>query len=276
MPTELIKQLLEAGVHFGHQTRRWNPKMKDYIFGERSGIYIIDLEKTADYLQQAYDKVRDVAAKGGRILFIGTKKQAQDVVKETAEASEMFFVRHRWLGGLLTNYETVKKSIQKLDKIEKMEETGIINKLSKKEAATVRKEKQRLVNDIGGIRGMGAEIPDLVIVVDTKREEIAIKEANKLNIPIVGLVDTNCDPEPVDFPIPSNDDAVKSIRFILNFLVKAINEGRKEHLTSNPTAKKSVAKKSDTDVKQKETKVDASANSDATVKEQAAVTDSDK
>lgn len=232
MPSELVKQLLESGVHFGHQTRRWNPKMQRFIFGERSGIYIIDLEKTAEYLQQAFDRVRDVAAKGGRVLFIGTKKQAQDVMEEQAKRCGMYYVRNRWMGGLLTNYETVKKSIQKLNNIEKMENEGITKKLSKKEASVLRKQKDRLLRDIGGIREMGPEAPDLVIVVDTKREEIAVKEANKLGIPVIGIIDTNCDPDPIDFPVPGNDDAVKSIRFITGYLADAINEGRKEFLGS--------------------------------------------
>jgi small subunit ribosomal protein S2 len=229
MATELIKQLLEAGVHFGHQSRRWNPKMKKYIFGERGGIYIIDLEKTAEKLNAARDYLRDVAAKGGRILFVGTKKQAQDVIQEEALRCEMPYVKYRWMGGLLTNLETVKKSIRKLNDIEKMEASGIANRLTKKEYSLLMKEKDRLLRDLGGIREMPV-VPQAMFVVDTKKEEIGVAEANRLHIPVVGLIDTNSDPDVIQYPVPGNDDAVKSIKFIATLMTDSILEGRKEFL----------------------------------------------
>ncbi len=229
MAIELIKQLLEAGVHFGHQSRRWNPKMRRFIFGERGGIYIIDLEKSVERLNVARDYVRDVAAKGGKILFVGTKKQAQQVIEDEATRCEMFYVKNRWMGGLLTNLETVKKSIKKLVDIEKMEKTGVITRLTKKEASLLMKEKERLLRDLGGIRNM-PNVPTAMIVVDTKKEEIGVAEANRLGIPVVGLIDTNCNPDVIDYPIPGNDDAVKSIKFIVGLLVDSIIEGRKEFL----------------------------------------------
>ena len=228
MTTELIKNLLEAGVHFGHQTRRWNPKMKRFIFGERGGIYIIDLEKTVDCLNGARDFVRNIAAKGGRFLFIGTKKQAQEVVRDEAIRSGMFFVNSRWMGGLLTNFETVKKSIRKLQDIERMEKDGVFAKLTKKEIALLNKERGRLIDDLGGIREM-VQIPEAIILVDVKKEEIAVREAKRLNIPIIAMIDTNSDPDPIDQPIPANDDAVKSIRLIIGILADGIIEGRKEY-----------------------------------------------
>lgn len=229
MATELIKKLLEAGVHFGHQSRRWNPKMKKYIFGERGGIYIIDLEKTVEKLNAARDYIRDVAAKGGRILFVGTKKQAQDVIQEEAARCEMPYVKYRWMGGLLTNLETVKKSIRKLNDIEKMESSGITARLTKKENSLLMKEKDRLLRDLGGIREM-AVVPQAMFMVDTKKEEIGVAEANRLGIPVVGLIDTNSDPELIQYPIPGNDDAVKSIKFIASLITDSIIEGRNEYL----------------------------------------------
>ena len=229
MDNELIRKLLEAGVHFGHQSRRWNPKMKRFIFGERGGIYIIDLEKTVDRLSAARDFVRDIAAKGGKILFVGTKKQAQDVIEEEAKRSQMYYVKNRWMGGLLTNLETVKKSVKKLVDIEKMETNGTVSRLTKKEASLLMKEKDRLLRDLGGIREMPV-IPQCVIIVDTKKEEIAVAEANRLGIPVVALIDTNSDPDMIQYPIPGNDDAVKSIKFILTLLVDSVIEGRKEFI----------------------------------------------
>jgi len=229
MATELIKKLLEAGVHFGHQSRRWNPKMKRFIFGERGGIYIIDLEKTVDRLNAARDAIRDIAAKGGKILFVGTKKQAQQVIEEEALRCEMFYVKNRWMGGLLTNLETVKKSVRKLIDIEKMETNGTVNRLTKKEASLLMKEKDRLIRDLGGIREMPV-IPQGIFIVDTKKEEIAVAEANRLGIPVFGLIDTNSDPDLIQFPIPGNDDAVKSIKFIAGLMVDSVIEGRKEFL----------------------------------------------
>lgn len=229
MATELIKQLLEAGVHFGHQSRRWNPKMKKFIFGERGGIYIIDLEKSVDRLNAARDFIRDTAAKGGKILFVGTKKQAQQVIEDEANRCEMYYVKNRWMGGLLTNLETVKKSIKKLVEIEKMETSGVTARLTKKEASLLMKEKDRLIRDLGGIRNM-AVVPTVMIVVDTKKEEIGVAEANRLGIPVVGLIDTNCNPDVINYPIPGNDDAVKSIKFIVGLLTDSIIEGRKEFI----------------------------------------------
>ena len=229
MANELIKKLLEAGVHFGHQSRRWNPKMKRFIFGERGGIYIIDLEKTVDQLNTARDFIREIAAKGGKVLFVGTKKQAQDVIEEEAKRCDMYFVKSRWMGGLLTNLETVKRSVKKLVDIEKMETNGTVSRLTKKEASLLMKEKQRLLRDLGGIRDM-AVVPQAMFVVDTKKEEIAVAEANRLGIPVVGLIDTNSDPDMIQYPIPGNDDAVKSIKFITSLITDSIIEGRKEFL----------------------------------------------
>ena len=229
MATELIKKLLEAGVHFGHQSRRWNPKMKKFIFGERGGIYIIDLEKTVDRLNAARDAIRDIAAKGGKILLVGTKKQAQQVIEEEALRCEMFYVKNRWMGGLLTNLETVKKSVRKLIDIEKMETNGTVDRLTKKETSLLMKEKDRLIRDLGGIREMGVS-PQAIFIVDTKKEEIAVAEANRLGIPVFGLIDTNSDPDLVQYPIPGNDDAVKSIKFIAGLMVDSVIEGRQEFL----------------------------------------------
>ncbi|MDE2009093.1 MAG: 30S ribosomal protein S2 [Candidatus Omnitrophica bacterium] len=229
MATELIKKLLEAGVHFGHQSRRWNPKMRRFIFGERGGIYIIDLEKTVDRLNAARDAIRDIAARGGKILFVGTKKQAQQVIEEEAQRAGMFYVKNRWMGGLLTNLETVKKSVRKLVDIEKMEGNGTVDRLTKKEASLLMKEKEHLIRDLGGIREMGV-VPQGVFIVDTKKEEIAVAEANRLGIPVFGLIDTNSDPDLVQYPIPGNDDAVKSIKFITGLMVDSVLEGQKEYL----------------------------------------------
>ena len=236
MATELIKKLLEAGVHFGHQSRRWNPKMKRFIFGERGGIYIIDLEKTVDRLNAARDAIRDIAAKGGKILFVGTKKQAQQVIEEEALRCEMFYVKNRWMGGLLTNLETVKKSVRKLIDIEKMETNGTVNRLTKKEASLLMKEKDRLIRDLGGIREMPV-IPQGIFIVDTKKEEIAVAEANRLGIPVFGLIDTNSDPDLIQYPIPGNDDAVKSIKFIAGLMVDSVIEGRNEFLAGKKVQK---------------------------------------
>ncbi len=229
MASELIKKLLEAGVHFGHQSRRWNPKMKRFIFGERGGIYIIDLEKTVDQLSAARDAIRDIAAKGGKILLVGTKKQAQQVIEEEALRCGMFYVMNRWMGGLLTNLETVKKSVRKLIDIEKMETNGTVDRLTKKEASLLMKEKDRLIRDLGGIREMAVP-PQAIFIVDTKKEEIAVAEANRLGIPVFGLIDTNSDPDLIQYPIPGNDDAVKSIKFITGLMVDSVLEGRQEFL----------------------------------------------
>lgn len=239
MADEVIKQLLEAGVHFGHQTRRWNPKMKKFIFGQRSGIYIIDLEKTAECLNTAQAFVRNLANQGGRVLFIGTKKQAQVIIEETAEKCQMYHMRNRWPGGLLTNYETIRKSINRLEVIEKMEKDGTINNLKKKEISMLGKEKTKLIKDFGGIREMKTH-PDAVFIVDPKKEEIAVKEARRLHIPIIALVDTNCDPDVVDYPIPGNDDALKSLRLICTMISDSVLSGRKEYLDTQTANEKKI------------------------------------
>ena len=208
-----MKQLLEAGVHFGHQTRRWNPKMKKYIFTERNGIYIIDLQKTVKLVDAAYEYMKNVADEGGIALFVGTKKQAQEAIKEEAIRSGQYFVNHRWLGGTLTNWETIQKRISRLKSINKMEEDGTFELLPKKEVAGLNKERDRLEKFLGGIADM-PRIPDVMYVVDPRKERIAIQEARKLNIPIVAMVDTNCDPDEIDVVIPSNDDAIRAVKLI--------------------------------------------------------------
>lgn len=237
MTNELIKKLLEAGVHFGHQTKRWNPKMKPFIFGARSNIYIINLEKTAEYLNQARDFLHEIAAKGGRILFVGTKKQAQDVVAQEAVRCDMFYMNYRWPGGLLTNFETSKKSMEKLFNIERILENGVASKLTKKEISLMQKEQVKLNRELCGIRAM-KELPQAVFVIDPMKEEIAVQEARKLNIPVVAIIDTNCNPDLVDYPIPGNDDALKSIRLILSVVAESVLEGRKGHMTSVMADKK--------------------------------------
>ncbi|WP_284139979.1 MULTISPECIES: 30S ribosomal protein S2 [unclassified Virgibacillus] len=218
-----MKQLLEAGVHFGHQTRRWNPKMKKYIFTERNGIYIIDLQKTVKKVEEAYNFVKDIAANGGTVLFVGTKKQAQDSVRDEATRSGMFYVNQRWLGGTLTNFQTIRKRINRLKDIERMEEDGTFDVLPKKEVVNLLKEKERLVKFLGGIKEM-KKLPDALFVIDPRKERIAIAEAHKLNIPIVGIVDTNCDPDEIDYVIPANDDAIRAVKLLTSKMADAILE----------------------------------------------------
>ncbi len=220
-----MKQLLEAGVHFGHQTRRWNPKMKPYIFGARNGIYIIDLQKTVGLARGALRFVSDAVAKGGSVLFVGTKKQAQDAIREEAARSGMFHVTNRWLGGTLTNFKTVKQGIERLKTIEKMKADGTYEVLPKKEVASLEREREKLEKNLGGIKEM-SRLPAAVFVIDTKKEYIAVHEANRLGIPVVAVVDTNCDPEGIDFVIPGNDDAIRSIRLFTGKLAEACIEGR--------------------------------------------------
>jgi len=220
-----IKDLLEAGVHFGHQTKRWNPKMKPYIFGARNGIYIIDLSKTASLFNEAEAFVRDLAANGKTVLFVGTKRQAQDLVVEEAKRCGMFFVNQRWLGGLLTNFVTIQRSIARLRDLEAMAEDGRYDTFSKKEIARIEKEKRKLHKNLDGIRHM-AKLPDAVFVVDTRKEKIAVDEARKLKIPVIGIVDTNCNPDDVDYVIPGNDDALRSIRLFLSRIADAAISGR--------------------------------------------------
>ena len=236
-----MKQLLEAGVHFGHQTRRWNPKMAEYIFTERNGIYIIDLQKTVKKIEEAYLFIRDIAAEGGNILFVGTKKQAQDAIKEEALRSEMYYVNVRWLGGMLTNFKTIKKSIQKLHNLNKMAEDGTFDLLPKKEVAALQKEMNDLEKNLGGIKDMKG-IPSAIFIVDPKKEKNAVDEARKLGIPVVAIVDTNCDPDEVDYVIPGNDDAIRAIKLIAATLADAIIEGKQgEQLTDSSEATEEAA-----------------------------------
>lgn len=229
MAEELIKQLLEAGVHFGHQTKRWNPKMAPFIFGKRSSIYIIDLEKTADFLQKARDFLKDLARKGELILFVGTKKQAQETIRDQALACGMYFVSHRWPGGLMTNFATIKKSIMRLKDIEKMKEDGRMQGFSKKEISLMMKEHDKLERNFGGIKNM-ERLPGALFIIDSKKESTAIAEARKLKMPIVALIDTNCDPDMITYPIPGNDDAIKSIKMITSLVAESVAEGRKGFL----------------------------------------------
>lgn len=222
-----MKQLLEAGVHFGHQTRRWNPKMARYIFTERNGIYIIDLQKTVRKVEEAYNFVRDLAAEGKTILFVGTKKQAQEAVKEEAERSGMYYVNQRWLGGTLTNFPTIQKRISRLVKLEAMEEDGTFSVLPKKEVILLRKEKERLEKFLGGIKNM-KKIPSAMFIIDPRKERIAVAEAHKLGIPIVAIVDTNCDPDEIDYVIPGNDDAIRAVKLLTNKMAEAVLEGAQQ------------------------------------------------
>ena len=220
-----MKQLLEAGVHFGHQTRRWNPKMKRYIFTERNGIYIIDLQKTVKKVEEAYNFIKQVSEDGGKVLFVGTKKQAQDSVKSEAERAGQYYVNQRWLGGILTNYKTISKRIKRISEIEKMEEDGLFEVLPKKEVVELKKEYDRLIKFLGGIRDMKS-MPQALFVVDPRKERNAIAEARKLNIPIVGIVDTNCDPDEIDYVIPANDDAIRAVKLLTGKMADAILEGQ--------------------------------------------------
>jgi len=220
-----MKQLLEAGVHFGHQTRRWNPKMKRYIFTERNGIYIIDLQKTVKLVDDAYNYMREVAQDGGIALFVGTKKQAQDAVKDEAIRTGQYYVNHRWLGGMLTNWDTIQTRINRLKKIKEMQEDGTFDVLPKKEVGVLLKELDKLEKYLGGIKDM-PRIPDVMFIVDPRKERIAVQEAHKLNIPIVAMVDTNCDPDEIDVVIPSNDDAIRAVKLITAKMADAVIEGR--------------------------------------------------
>ena len=220
-----MKQLLEAGVHFGHQTRRWNPKMSRFIFTERNGIYIIDLQKTVKKVEEAYKFVKEVAETGKPILFVGTKKQAQEAIKEEAERCGMYFVNERWLGGMLTNHQTIQTRIKKLRELEKMEEEGVFEVLPKKEVIKLRALKEKLEKNLNGIKEM-PELPGAIFVVDPRKENIAIQEAARLGIPVVGIVDTNCDPDELDYAIPGNDDAIRAVKLITGAMATAIIEGR--------------------------------------------------
>ena len=240
-----MRDLLECGVHFGHQTRRWNPKMKKYIFGERKAIYVIDLQKTLRYFRYTYNIVRDAAAEGKTILFVGTKKQASVAIKEYAEKCGMPYVNHRWLGGMMTNFGTIKQSIRKLEIIEKMEEDGSVDLLTKKEALMLSRKKEKLIAYLGGIRHLKSP-PDMIFVIDTVKEKIAVTEANKLKIPVVAPLDTNCDPDLVTYPIPGNDDAIRSVQLFCQEMAEAINEGKNlreqdADLIGNETEKEEIS-----------------------------------
>ena len=225
MAVVAMKQLLEAGVHFGHQTRRWDPKMAEYIFQARNGIHIIDLQKTSKKLDEAYDFMRAQAEEGKTFLFVGTKKQAQECMKEAAEKSGMYYVNQRWLGGMLTNFGTIKTRIQRLKDLETMQEDGTFDVLPKKEVILLKKEMEKLEKNLGGIKNM-EEMPGVIFLIDPKKERIAILEAKKLNIPVVGVVDTNCNPEDLDYPIPGNDDAIRAVKLITDVMANAVIEGR--------------------------------------------------
>ena len=219
-----MKQLLEAGVHFGHQTRRWNPKMAQYIFTERNGIYIIDLQKTVKKLEEAYDYVRELSANGGTVLFVGTKKQAGDSIREEAERAGAYFVNARWLGGMLTNFETIRKRIRRLEQLRKMEADGTFERLPKKEVVKLELEIEKLEKYLGGIKEMN-KLPTAMFVVDPRKEKIAVAEAHKLGIPVIAIVDTNCDPDEIDYVIPGNDDAIRAVKLISSTMANAIIEG---------------------------------------------------
>ncbi|MBI4367783.1 MAG: 30S ribosomal protein S2 [Candidatus Omnitrophica bacterium] len=220
-----IKQLLEAGVHFGHQTKRWNPKMAPYIFTDRNGVYIIDLEKTLTHLVTTCHYLHQIAEQGGSILFVGTKRQAQEAIRLAAERTEMPYVNQRWLGGMLTNFETIRKSVARLEEIEKMEQEGTYQFLTKKEVAALRTQREKLLKVLAGIRYM-KRLPSVLFIVDPKQEEIAVREAKRLGIPVAAIIDTNCNPDVIDYPIPGNDDAIRSVKLICEFVADAVLEGR--------------------------------------------------
>ncbi|MEG6615738.1 30S ribosomal protein S2 [Peptococcaceae bacterium 1198_IL3148] len=220
-----MKQLLEAGVHFGHQTRRWNPKMAPYIFTDRNGIYIIDLQKTVQKVEEAYNFIKETVANGGTVMFVGTKKQAQEAVKEEAERCGMHYVNQRWLGGMMTNFQTIRRRVDRLKELERMEEEGTMTRLPKKEVAMLLNEKEKLEKFLGGIKDM-KRLPDALFVIDPRKERIAVAEARKLNIPIVAIVDTNCDPDEVDYVIPGNDDAIRAVKLLTNKIAEACLEGK--------------------------------------------------
>ena len=230
-----MKQLLEAGVHFGHQTRRWNPKMARFIFTERNGIYIIDLQKTVQKVDEAYEFVRDLAAKGESVLFVGTKKQPQNSIREEAERCNQFYVNERWLGGMLTNFRTIQTRIARLKELEAMFEDGTVEQYTKKEAMLMQRELQKLEKNLGGIKDM-KKLPGAIFVVDSKKEEIAVKEARKLGIPVIATVDTNCDPDVIDFPIPANDDAIRAVKLLTSKIADAVLEGRQGQQEEEETA----------------------------------------
>ena len=239
-----MKQLLEAGVHVGHQTRRWNPKMKEYIFTERNGIYIIDLQKTVKKIDEAYYFIRDLAMDGGTVLFVGTKKQAQESIEQEAKRCEMYYVNQRWLGGMLTNFKTIQSRINKLRKIEKMEADGDFELLPKKEVIKLKAEQEKREKNLGGIKEM-RKLPSAMFVVDPRKEHIAILEAKALGIPVVAIVDTNCDPDEADYPIPGNDDAIRAVKLIASKIADAVLEGRQGEQMSDEAAEEEAASEED-------------------------------
>ena len=254
MAVVAMKQLLEAGVHFGHQTRRWDPRMAEYIFQARNGIHIIDLQKASKKIDEAYEFIKEQVEEGKTVLFVGTKKQAQECVKEAAIKSGMYYVDQRWLGGMLTNFETIRTRVQRLKDLEKMQEDGTFDRLPKKEVILLKKEMEKLERNLGGIKEM-EEIPGVIFLVDPKKEHIAILEAKKLGIPVIGLVDTNCNPEEVDYAIPGNDDAIRAVKLITDVMANAIIEGRQgesfeteevaEEVSEEPTSMEEVVAESE-------------------------------
>ncbi len=248
-----MKKLLEAGVHFGHQTRRWNPKMSRFIFTERNGIYIVDLQKTANQIEEAYKVMRDIVADGGRVLFVGTKKQAQDSIQSEAKRSGQYYVSHRWLGGMLTNFKTIRKSVEKLQRYERMEEDGTFDLLPKKEVLQYQKEMDKLERNLGGIKEM-EELPDVLFVVDPGEESIAVHEAKILGIPVIAIVDTNCDPDQVDVPIPGNDDAIRAVKLITSVMADAVIEANQgnEFDPSNDEYEEEVEEETEVEVTEEE------------------------
>ena len=251
MAVVAMKQLLEAGVHFGHQTRRWDPKMAEYIFQARNGIHIIDLQKTSKKIDEAYKFMKEQAEEGKEVLFVGTKKQAQECMKEAAIKCNMYYVDQRWLGGMLTNFDTIQKRINRLKSLEAMETDGTFERLPKKEVIKLKAEREKLERNLGGIKEMN-KLPGVLFIVDPKKERIAILEARKLNIPIVGLIDTNCNPEDVDYPIPGNDDAIRSVKLIADVMANAIIEGRQGETVemSEETVENTVEEQTPTDMEE--------------------------
>lgn len=251
MAVVAMKQLLEAGVHFGHQTRRWDPKMAEYIFQARNGIHIIDLQKTSKKIDEAYKFMKEQAEEGKEVLFVGTKKQAQECMKEAAIKCNMYYVDQRWLGGMLTNFDTIQKRINRLKSLEAMETDGTFDRLPKKEVIKLKAEREKLERNLGGIKEMN-KLPGVLFIVDPKKERIAILEARKLNIPIVGLIDTNCNPEDVDYPIPGNDDAIRSVKLIADVMANAIIEGRQGETVemSEETVENTVEEQTPTDMEE--------------------------
>lgn len=251
MAVVAMKQLLEAGVHFGHQTRRWEPKMAEYIFQARNGIHIIDLQKTSKKIDEAYKFMKEQAAEGKTVLFVGTKKQAQECIKDAAIKSGMFYIDQRWLGGMLTNFGTIRKRIDRLKQLEEMEQDGTFEVLPKKEVIQLKGEMEKLEKNLGGIKEM-TKLPEVMFIVDPKKERIAILEARKLNIPIIGLIDTNCNPEDVDYPIPGNDDAIRAVKLITDVMASAIIEGRQGETAETVTEEmaEAVATEEPTDIEE--------------------------